>query len=47
MADTLKTNVGRGAGVIIIFSGICLIVTAVTVLKIKSIQALSEVKGYV
>ena len=47
MADTLKTNVGRGAGVIIIFSGICLIVTAVTVLKIKSIQALSEEKGYV
>lgn len=47
MADVLKTDVGRGAGVVIIFSGICLTVTALTISKIKSIQALSEVRGSV
>lgn len=42
MAEVLATDVGRGAGVVIIFSGICLAVTAVAMSKIKSIQALSE-----
>ena len=43
MADILKTNVGRGAGMVIIFSGICLIITAVAMSGIKSIQALERV----
>ncbi|MDD5936020.1 MAG: MFS transporter [Clostridiales bacterium] len=45
MAGVLEMDVGRSAGVVIIFSGICLSVTAVTISKIKSIQALSKVKG--
>ena len=43
MADILKTNVGRGAGMVIMFSGICLIITAVAMSGIKSIQALERV----
>lgn len=42
MAKVLHTNVGRGAGVVIIFSGICLLITAFTMSGIKSIQALSD-----
>ena len=42
MAKVLKTNVGRGAGLVIICSGICLIVTALAMSGIKSIQALSR-----
>ena len=41
MAKILATDVGRGAGVVIIFSGVCLAVTAAAMSKIKSIQALS------
>ncbi len=42
MADVLHTSVGRGAGVVVIFSGICLALTALAMTRIKSIQALSE-----
>lgn len=42
MAKLLNTNVGRGAGVVIIGSGICLMITAVAMAGIKSIQRLSE-----
>lgn len=42
MAKFLNTNVGRGAGVVIIGSGICLMITAVAMAGIKSIQRLSE-----
>ena len=42
MAKLLHTNVGRGAGVVIIFSGICLLITAFTISGIKSIQKLSD-----
>ena len=42
MAKLLHTNVGRGAGVVIIFSGICLLITAFTMSGIKSIQKLSD-----
>ena len=41
-AKLLNTNVGRGAGVVIIGSGICLMITAVAMAGIKSIQRLSE-----
>lgn len=41
MAKLLHTNVGRGAGIVIIFSGICLLITAFTMSGIKSIQKLS------
>lgn len=44
-AKILETNVGRGAGAVIIASGICLVVTAVAMSGIKSIQALSKVEG--
>lgn len=44
MAKLLNTNVGRGAGVVIIGSGICLMITAVAMAGIKSIQRLSEVE---
>lgn len=40
MAEVLGTDVGRGAGLVIIISGICLAVTAVIMSRIKSIQAL-------
>ncbi|MEE1100852.1 MAG: MFS transporter [Agathobacter sp.] len=42
MAKLLNTNVGRGAGVVITGSGICLMITAVAMAGIKSIQRLSE-----
>lgn len=42
MARLLNTNVGRGAGVVITGSGICLMITAVAMAGIKSIQRLSE-----
>ena len=42
MAKFLNTNVGRGAGVVITGSGICLMITAVAMAGIKSIQRLSE-----
>ena len=42
MAKLLHTNVGRGAGIVIIFSGICLLITAFTMSGIKSIQKLSD-----
>lgn len=41
-AKLLNTNVGRGAGVVITGSGICLMITAVAMAGIKSIQRLSE-----
>ncbi|MGN0346429.1 MAG: MFS transporter [Lachnospiraceae bacterium] len=41
IAGLLSTDVGRGAGVVIIFSGICLTGTALVMSKIKSIQSLS------
>ena len=41
-AHIMKTSVGRGAGVVIICSGICLIFTAVTLLKIRSIKNLEN-----
>lgn len=42
MAKVLKTDVGRGSGVVIIVSGICLVITAASMIGIKSIQALEE-----
>lgn len=46
LADTsaklMNASVGRGAGVVIIFSGAFLIVTAVAMTRIKSIRQLSE-----
>ena len=44
-AKLLETNVGRGAGAVIICSGICLVVTAVAMSGIKSIQALTKMEG--
>ena len=44
MAKILGTNVGRGAGVVIICSGVCLVVTAVAMAGIKSIGSLSKVE---
>lgn len=42
MAKVMCTNVGRGAGVVIIGSGICLIVTALAMSGMKSIKELSK-----
>ncbi|MGN0369442.1 MAG: MFS transporter [Butyrivibrio sp.] len=42
MGSILDTSVGRGAAVVIIFSGVSLIVTAVIMLRIKSIRQLSQ-----
>lgn len=41
-AKLMNASVGRGAGVVIIFSGAFLIVTAVAMTRIKSIRELSE-----
>lgn len=38
----LDTSVGRGAAVVIIFSGVFLIVTAIIMSQIKSIRQLSQ-----
>ncbi len=42
MADVLHTSVGRGAGAVIIFSGICLTLTAAAMAGMKSLKALSS-----
>lgn len=44
-AKLLHTNTGRGAGGVIILSGICLSVVAVMMTRIKSIQNLEMMKG--
>ena len=44
VASTLKTNIGRGAGLVIIGSGVCLFVVAVLMARIKSIQELERVR---
>ena len=43
-AKALKTSIGRGAGFVIIVSGVCLAVVAVIMARIKSIQELEMVK---
>lgn len=42
MGSILDTSVGRGAAVVIIFSGVSLIMTAVIMSRIKSIRQLSQ-----
>lgn len=44
-AKLLHTSTGRGAGSVIIVSGVCLSVVAVVMAKMKSIQKLEVVKG--
>lgn len=44
-AKAFNTSIGRGAGFVIIVSGICLIVVAVLMARIKSIRDLEIVKG--
>ena len=44
-AKLFDTNIGRGAGMVIIISGVCLSVVAVVMARIKSIQDLEMMKG--
>lgn len=44
-AKLLHTSTGRGAGSVIIVSGVCLSVVAVVMAKMKSIQKLEVMKG--
>lgn len=43
----LRIDIGRGAGMVIIFSGVCLSVVAVMMARIKSIKDLETMKGTV
>lgn len=45
IAKLLNTSTGRGAGIVISVSGVCLSVAAVTMERVKSIQDLEKVKG--
>lgn len=44
-AKLFNTDIGRGAGLVIIVSGLCLSIVAVVMAKIKSIQDLEIMKG--
>ena len=44
VAKVLKTSIGRGAGFVIIVSGVCLAVVAVIMARIRSIQELEMMK---
>ena len=44
-AKLFHTEIGRGAGMVIIISGVCLSVVAVVMARIRSIQDLETVKG--
>lgn len=46
-ARVLKISIGRGAGIVIIVSGVCLSVVAIIMARIRSIQDLERVKGEV
>ena len=46
-ARVLKISTGRGAGIVIIVSGVCLSVVAIIMARIRSIQDLERVKGEV
>lgn len=45
IAKLLNTSTGRGAGIVISISGVCLSVAAVMMERVKSIQDLEKVKG--
>lgn len=45
IAKLLNTSTGRGAGIVISVSGVCLSVAAVMMERVKSIQDLEKVKG--
>lgn len=47
IAKLLSTTTGRGAGIVISCSGVCLAVVAVMMEKVKSIQDLEKMKGKV
>ena len=44
-AKVFRTDIGRGAGMVIIISGVCLSVVAVMMARIKSIQNLEMMNG--